>query len=258
MSSYKRLLIFLLIILALGFFSIFYPQLQEFTGQTIESLDNYEKEPAILTRVIDGDTIKVIMQGESEEESIRMLGINTPEKKMPYANASRDFLKQFENKTIYLLRDKEDIDKYNRKLRYVFYESRFLNLEILESGFANAYYFEGLKYEKNLLGAEVQARKLEIGIWTSSQDICADCIVLVDLQATNETFILKNSCDFDCELEGWFVKDAGRNTFYLKPIQAKQEQTTSSEKDVWNNYGDQFFLFDKVGKLVLYFDYNSN
>ncbi|MBM3247127.1 thermonuclease family protein [Candidatus Pacearchaeota archaeon] len=251
----KRLIIFLLIITLLSLLSVYYPQL---TGQATNNqnqVKDYLKEEAILTRVIDGDTIKVIFPSEGQEESIRLLGINTPEKKMPHANASSSFLKEFENNTIYLLRDKENTDKYNRKLRYLFYEDRFVNLEILEKGFANAYYYSDLIYEKELLRAETQARELGLGIWEKSQEVCANCITLVNLNATSETFLLENSCDFNCKLEGWFVKDAGRNILYLKEIKANQKEVFNSSKDVWNNYGDAFFLFDKQGKLVLYHKY---
>lgn len=254
MTYNKRLIIFLLIIALLSVFSVYYPEIQEITGNDVKQVE-YDKEQALLTRVIDGDTIKVIFPSESEEESIRLLGINTPEKKMPYANASSNFLKEFENKTIYLLRDKEDIDKYNRKLRYLFYEDRFLNLEILENGFANAYYYSDLIYEKELLRAETQARELELGIWTKSGEQCASCITLVNLNATSETFILENFCDFDCELEGWFVKDAGRNVIYLEKIKANKQSIFNSSKDIWNNEGDAFFLFDKTGRLVFYYKY---
>jgi endonuclease YncB( thermonuclease family) len=45
-----------------------------------------------------------------------MLGINTPEKNMPHAEDAKNFLKRFENKTITLIQDAEDLDKYKRKL----------------------------------------------------------------------------------------------------------------------------------------------
>jgi micrococcal nuclease len=248
----SRILIFLLILTLLSILSVYYPEFQDFTGKAVQ-VEQYEKEQALLTRVVDGDTIHALIDGK--DQTIRLLGINTPEKNMPYADSAKNFLKKFENKSIYLLRDKENLDKYNRSLRYIFYESRFLNLEILEQGFANAYYTEELTYKNQLLRAESQARELEAGIWEKSQEPCAKCITLVSLEPEKETFILKNSCSFNCELGGWFVKDAGRNTFYLNPIKEQQEQTITSEKDVWNNYGDNFFLFDNNGKLVLFYSY---
>jgi micrococcal nuclease len=247
----KRLVIFFLVILLLSIFSIIYPWL---TGQVTKPVE-YEKEEATLLRVIDGDTIEVLLN--DEKTSIRMLGINTPEKKMPFCDEAKNFLKQFENKTILLLRDKEDTDRYNRKLRYVFYEDRLLNEEILENGLANAYMLEDLKYEQDFKLAEKTARLNEVGIWTKSGDVCADCITLEELNYTEEFFILENDCEFDCSLDGWFVKDAGRNTFYLSAIKAGEEEKVFSKtnKSVWNDAGDSFFMFDKGGLLVEYYEY---
>jgi len=252
MMKPKRLFIFFLVILLLSIFSIIYPTL---TGQVTKPTE-YEKEPAVLLRVVDGDTIHALTNS-GEDITIRLLGINTPEKKMPFCNEAANFLKQFENQTIFLLRDKEDIDKYDRKLRYIFYEDRFLNKEIIESGFANAYMLEDLKYEQDFKLAEKTARLNEIGIWTKSSDVCAYCINLKELDPLEEFFILKNDCQFDCALDGWFVKDAGRNVFYLSAIGTGEEEKVFSKnnKSIWNDAGDSFFMFDKGGLLVEYYEY---
>ncbi|MDP1728655.1 MAG: thermonuclease family protein, partial [archaeon] len=134
--SAKRITIFLLVLITLSLISIYYPTL---TGNATKSTE-YPLEEAILNRVIDGDTIEVTGPVIGEKTHIRMLGINTPEKKMPFSNESTSFLKQFEGKPIILERDWEDTDKYKRKLRYVFYDNRLINQEILENGFANTYY----------------------------------------------------------------------------------------------------------------------
>lgn len=250
----KRLIVFFLVIIALSLLSIYYPKL---TGNATLTPVNYEKETAILNRVVDGDTIEVTGLEIGNKTHIRLLGINTPEKKMPFSNESRAFLEQFVNKTIKLERDKEDTDKYDRKLRYVYYEERFINQEILELGLANSYYMAGLRYKSELLDAEAQAKKLGIGVWTKSGDSCSSCIYLKELNATEEYFILGNNCTYYCKLEGWFVKDLGRNTFYLEPLQANSEKTYFSKNntDIWNNEGDTLFIFDKKGYLVRSYEY---
>jgi len=159
------------------------------------------------------------------------------------------------NKTLELERDREDLDKYSRKLRYIFFEDRFLNLEIVERGLANSYMTSDLKYERNFINAEAQARLLGVGIWTKSSDYCSNCIELKKLNPINETFILINKCDFNCNLSGWFVKDAGRNALYLSIIFSNSEKLFQSKKNTWNNDGDEFFLFDNSGKLVFYYKY---
>lgn len=247
----KRLFTFLLVIVLLALVSIYYPPQEALSGKIVSS---YTREQAILSRVIDGDTIEL-----DNGEHVRLLGINTPEKNMPYANNASYFLKQFVNKTIILERDREDIDKYKRKLRYIFYEDRFLNLEILENGFANAYYYSGLKYEKEIIRAENQAQVLELGIWTKSSEECSidGCIYLKDLNYTEEYFIISNKCSFDCNLSGWFVKDLGRNTFYLDYLSSGYDKRYDSPngKEIWNNEGDRLLVFDRKGELVLIYDY---
>jgi len=245
----KRFLIFVAIIFFLFLFSYFYPN---FTTHTIK----YEKEEAVLLRVLDGDTIEVNLSGELLK--VRLLGINAPEKNMPFAEESKHFLEQFVNQTIYLQRDKDDADKYGRKLRYIFYGNRFLNLELLELGFANTYIFGEQAYNTELIRAEAQARNLGLGIWQKSKHECAasNCIILKELNYTADFFTIQNICNFSCQLEGWFVKDSGRNTFYLDSLKAG-EAKTYSKKDVWNEDGDKFFMFDKQGFLVIYYEYKT-
>ncbi len=70
----KRLFIFLLIILLLALLSYYWPQL---TGQSIaNSPAEYPKEPALVTRIVDGDTIHLNI--DYKDETIRLLGINDP------------------------------------------------------------------------------------------------------------------------------------------------------------------------------------
>jgi endonuclease YncB( thermonuclease family) len=247
----KRLIFFLLIILILGVTAYIYPTL---TGNIINQ-DYYPKEQAILTRVIDGDTIEAKVNGEIWK--IRLLGINTPEKNMPQSQEAMVFLRQFENRSIQLLRDREDTDKYSRKLRYLIIDNINLDIKILEKGLANAYYTTGLIYEKQLLNAEKEAREKGLGIWTKSEEKCAEynCIILKKLNPKEEFFTIKNSCSFTCNLAGWFVKDLGRNTFYLSPLQSDEERTYSSKTEVWNNDHDRLFIFDSQGKIVLFYEY---
>jgi len=95
----------------------------------------------------------------------------------------------------------------------------------------------------------------ELGLWKQSEHECANCINLQELDAEQEFFILENKCTFDCFLEGWEVKDAGRNTFKLSEIPAQHQQKILSGKNVWNNDGDDFFLRDAEGLLVIYYNY---
>ena len=68
----KRLLVFLIVILLLSFLAVYYPH---FTGKSILDSQNYEKEQAFVTRVVDGDTL--VYRIGNISQSCRLLGINT-------------------------------------------------------------------------------------------------------------------------------------------------------------------------------------
>lgn len=248
-----RLFIFLLIIILLALLAIYWPYI---TGKAISNPVSYEREKASATRIVDGDTIHVNINGE--DEIIRLLGVNTPEKKKPYYSDAKDFLiNEIENKSIELLRDKEDTDKYDRKLRYIFYNERLINVEILEKGLATSFMLSDLKYKYKLSNAEEFAQKNEIGLWEKSSDECAGCIKLSKLDAVEEYFIIKNICDFDCDLSGWEVKDDANHFFAITNLQAGGEKRYDSKTNIkiWNDEGDRFFMRDETGKLVVFWEY---
>ena len=78
--KFKRLLIFILIIILLGLLAYFYPQVESLaTGKSISPTNtDYSKEPAFVNRVIDGDTIVVSGPEIGNNTHIRLLGINNP------------------------------------------------------------------------------------------------------------------------------------------------------------------------------------
>jgi len=229
-----RVLLFLAIIILLVDLAYFYPQL---TGQAVKL------EIVNLTDVIDGDTIAI-----NNESRVRLLCINTPERGKRGYDEAREFLEKLEGEDIGILKGKYDEDKYNRKLRYLFYGNKFLNKEILNLGLGNLYMCEG-KYSKELEKAEESARKNELGIWEKSTT-CGGCIKLLELNATEEFFILRNSCSFTCELLG---KDEANHFFNIQ-IKKGEDKTINSKGRVWNNDGDSLFLWDDEG-LVLYYSY---
>ena len=233
-----RFLVFLAIIILLIDLAYFYPRL---TGEVVR----YELEPALVTKILDGDTIEI-----NNQTRVRLLCINTPEKKKPFYDEARTFLEKLENKKIEILRDKEDTDRYNRSLRYVFYENQLVNQELLERGLAHVYLCGGLRFEKVLEEAEQIARQEEKGLWKKSSGKCSGCIELLELNAEEEFFTLKNTCSFTCKLE---AKDEA-NHFFKIDLLAGEEKRIESKGRVWNDAGDRLFLRDEEG-LVLYHSY---
>jgi len=239
----RRFLIFLIVIILIIDLAYFYPKL---TGHITKS--QYKLEPAFCKKVIDGDTIEIEINHTAG--TVRLLGINTPEKGRVFYEDAQDFLKQIENKTIYIQRDYDNEDKYDRLLRYVFYEDNFMNEQILENGLANLYIYGELFHQDELESAQEKARLSQRGIWKKSNSKCRDCIELLELNAEDEYFILKNHCSFQCELEG---KDEA-NHFFDITLSGEEEKTIHSKGRVWNNDGDSLFLRDEDG-LLLYYTY---
>jgi micrococcal nuclease len=240
----KRFIILCIVLLIFLVISAYEPE------STSDTIKDFKKEPALVLEIIDGDTIKTDI-GE-----VRLLGVNTPEKGKPLYHAAKQFLKQIENKSIELLRDKEDLDRYERKLRYVFYQGRLINLEIIEQGLGTTFMEEGLEYESKLFRAELAAKSQEVGLWQKSNHECSKCIILTELNPKEEFFIIKNNCTFDCNISAWTVKDNANHFFKLDSLNQKEAKQYESQ-NIWNNDKDKFFMRDEEGKLVLFYEYST-
>ncbi len=239
MNSF-RLLLFLAIMILLVDLAYLYPRL---TGRIVR----YEPETAIVTKVLDGDTLEA-----DNQTRVRLLCINAPERGRAFYEEAKRELEKLENKEVDLLRDKEDKDRYNRTLRYVFYGSSSINKKLLEKGLAHVYLCEDLRFEKELRKEEQEAREDGKGIWKKSSSKCAGCIELLELNPEEEFFILKNDCEHSCSLEG---KDEA-NHFFKIELEGREEKRIESKGNVWNNEGDSLFLRDEDG-LVLYYSYSK-
>jgi micrococcal nuclease len=114
-----------------------------------------DDEDIFVKEVIDGDTIII-----STGQSVRLIGINTPETDMAFFEEAKQYLKYLvRRKQVVLEKDVSDIDQYGRLLRYVYRGDTFINLEMVRSGFANSYtYPPDVKYESLFLKAERDAR----------------------------------------------------------------------------------------------------
>ena len=93
------------------------------------------EEIAQVTRVIDGDTIDVLLDGVNTR--IRYLQMNTPERDHPCSReATKANAELVANRTVRLVADKELVDPYDRLLRYVYVGDVLVNRVLVEQGFA--------------------------------------------------------------------------------------------------------------------------
>lgn len=120
-----------------------------------------QEETVFVTKVIDGDTFKT-----SNGETIRLLGINAPEKHKYYYEESTEYLRDLiENKHVRLEGDETNKDWYGRELRYVYIDNKFVNILMLEQGYAKMYLLKDKKYQNTFRYAEVGAQNSNLGIW---------------------------------------------------------------------------------------------
>ncbi|MBU0732471.1 thermonuclease family protein [Patescibacteria group bacterium] len=130
-----------------------------------------------VVEVIDGDTIKADIDGTIE--SVRFLGIDTPEVQNPYRD-EECFGKEASQRTKDLLEGKDvvlepdagagDRDKYNRLLRYVYVDDVFVNELLIKEGYAYAYTDENYKLYDDFIDYEQQAYLDKVGLW--ADDAC--------------------------------------------------------------------------------------
>jgi micrococcal nuclease len=125
----------------------------------------------LCTRVIDGDTIIVDIDGK--QERVRLIGVDTPETVHPskpveyFGKEASEFTKSMvEGKKVRLEFDWQRRDKYGRLLAYTYLEDgTFLNAEIIKQGYGFAYTRFPFKYLEEFRQYEREARENGRGLW---------------------------------------------------------------------------------------------
>ena len=122
-------------------------------------------EAAVVTRVIDGDTITI-----DTGQRVRYIGIDTPEvypKSEAYGmEAWQANRRLVEGKEVRLELDVSETDKYGRLLRYVYVGDIFVNAELVRQGLAEAKaYPPDTRYQDLLEQLEREARLDGRGMW---------------------------------------------------------------------------------------------
>ena len=136
--------------------------------ENIEASPTIKQESIELARIIDGDTVIVKINGE--EKSVRLIGIDTPEKNECFEKEATEKLKTLiENKKIKLEADnsQDDKDKYGRLLRYIYLENGTLvNKKLIEEGAAKEYTYKiAYKFQAEFKETEKMAKEKKMGIW---------------------------------------------------------------------------------------------
>jgi endonuclease YncB( thermonuclease family) len=121
--------------------------------------------PGKVTRVIDGDTIDVLLA--SGRIRVRLHGIDAPEGNQPGGAAASNWLRQ-------QLRDRQVLlepvsqDQYDRLVAVVHLEDRNINRELVQQGHAWAYRRYMRRVDRELCSLEDSARRQRAGLWAAA------------------------------------------------------------------------------------------
>jgi endonuclease YncB( thermonuclease family) len=183
------------------------------------------EEKAVVTKVYDGDYIKVKIEGKSYK--VKMLGSDVPDKKWGTAKNIKDAIKDAEkyvkdlidNKEIKLVSDKSAGDK-NKKghlLRYVYLGSTLVNAELLKKGYANVS-DDTFSKKSTFNGYAKKAEKDKIGIWSEA----------VKKEGVFSKWFGRNKSEDDSDAD---AEDAKEEAVSSKKAGSESVKSVSSTKD---------------------------
>jgi len=126
---------------------------------------------AYVSRVVDGDTVEVQLDGE--EEDVRYIGVDTPETVKPdtpvqcFGPQASDFNHRLvEHRRVRLVFGAEQRDVYGRLLAYVYLDGRFVNAELVRRGLARTLTIPpNDRFAGRLKRLEIAAARAGRGLW---------------------------------------------------------------------------------------------
>ncbi|GGM41243.1 hypothetical protein GCM10011351_29290 [Paraliobacillus quinghaiensis] len=146
---------------------------------------------ATVTRVVDGDTIEINLNGKTED--VRLLLVDTPETKHPrlpvqkFGPEASQFAKDtLSGKTVGVEYDGPKRDKYDRLLAYLWVDGKNFNQMLLEKGLARYAYVYNPPYTHSsaFMKAQNRAKSAELGIWSIPGYVSSDGFQQTDQNET--------------------------------------------------------------------------
>lgn len=128
--------------------------------------------PAIVVRVVDGDTIEVQVGGKTQ--ALRYIGVDSPERGATFgreATAANEEL--IEGGVVLLEKDVSETDRFGRLLRHVWLPGaagQSVNAEMVRQGWARSVsYPPDTKYQAAYDAAQAEAVEAVVGMWAGQQ-----------------------------------------------------------------------------------------
>lgn len=208
------------------------------TATVLESLDGQAATATVsgeqgeVVLVVDGDTIDVRIAGKVER--VRYIGIDTPETVHPnkpvqcFGNEASAKNKELVlGKTVTLVRDVTDRDKYGRLLRYVYVGDMMVNEALVRGGYASVYtYPPDVQYDARFREAQAVAREQGAGLWGAVCDSYTPIPIRIPIPADG------------CTIKG--NVSAKGDKIYHAPGCKSYEKTTINE-----GQGERWFCTDQ-------------
>ena len=128
--------------------------------------------PYRVVQVLDGDTI-VVRRAGAVDETIRLLGVDTPETHHPRKpvqcfgpEAAAYTTRRLFGQIVHLEDDVERHDVYGRRLAYVYLHGGNFERELLQQGYARLLVIEpNHAHARDMLDDELNARAHHVGLW---------------------------------------------------------------------------------------------
>lgn len=232
-------------------------------------------EIAVVTNIVDGDTIDVEMDGETYR--VRYIGIDTPEMDQACgAEAKQANAALVAGQTVRMVKDVSETDRFGRLLRYVYVDDIFVNGALVAGGWAIAKDYppdvaqSGLLHDLMLEGIG-RGCELVAGAQATpppgSRGPSSTALRIVDVNKRAEYVDLLNEGEADVDLAGWMLlSERGDQECWLRGTigagQTLRVWAVARDVDkggfncgfsaeIWNNsQPDPAVLFDPDGREV--------
>lgn len=241
---------------------------------------------ALVTKVIDGDTIDVNISGEVKR--VRYIGMDTPERDACYFREATERHTILVGSKVQLDKDVSETDRFGRLLRYVYSGDLFVNAELVKQGYAAAStHPPDVRHADLFVRLAREARESEIGLWDPA--VCPEstssgapasapgAVKIVDIhydaegndhQNLNDEWVqIRNSGSDAVSLSGWTLSDVANHTYAFpstfrlsggRTVTVRSGSGVDSGSDlywgsnsaVWNNDGDTVTLKNQSGQVV--------
>ena len=135
------------------------------TANTDKLQTSSAEEEALITRVVDGDTVTIFSEGNMEY--VRIIGIDAPEKGECFCTEATEKMRSLVEgkRTLLTSKTDEDRDQYDRLLRYLTIDDIDVGAQMLFEGYARNYPWFPHSRSETYKELERQARASQIGLW---------------------------------------------------------------------------------------------